>query len=85
MVVWKPIETEHGMNELQCRYLAVVSDYYFLAVSVRTIVINTPDIVAAKYRFHFIIKIIGTEIVKVILLDELCQWFNVIFHNENGL
>ena len=73
------------MNELQCRYLAVVSNDCFLAVSVGTIVVNTPDIVAAKYRFHFTIKIVSAEIVKVILLDELCQWFNVIFHNENGL
>ena len=72
------------MNELQCRYLAVVFDDCFL-VAVGTIVVNTLDIVAPKYRFHFTIKIVSVEIVTAILLDELCQWFIVIFHNENGL
>ena len=73
------------MNELQCRYLAVVSNDCFLAVSVGTIVVNTPDIVAPKHRFHFTIKIVSVEIIKMIILDELCQWFIVIFRNENGL
>ena len=64
------------MNELQCRYLAVVSNDCFLVVSVGTIVVNTPDIVAPKHRFHFTIKIVSVEIIKMIILDE---------HSANGL
>ena len=70
--------SEHGLIELQCCQLAVISDDCFLVVAVRTIVVNTPDIVATKCFSHCTIKIISAEIIKVFLLDELCQWFIIV-------